>query len=55
MNVTDKTAWLWVRTEEHAPAKWRVNGVVSNLDAYARAYKCKAVRPMVNQESCRIW
>ncbi len=55
MNVTDKTARVWARTDEHSPGKWRVNGVVSNMDGFAQAYHCKANSPMVNREPCRIW
>lgn len=55
MNVTDKTARVWARTDAHSPGKWRVNGVVSNMNGFARAYQCKAGSAMVNREACRIW
>ena len=46
-----------VRTNEHAPAKYRVNGAVSNLPAFARAFACKHGDAMVrtDAERAQIW
>jgi endothelin-converting enzyme/putative endopeptidase len=55
MNVTRKTAAVWARTDNHSPGRWRVNGVVSNMPAFARAYGCRAGDPMVRPEPCRVW
>jgi putative endopeptidase len=55
MNATEKIARVWARSDQHSPGKWRVNGVVSNMDAFAKAYHCKAGSPMVNEVPCRIW
>ncbi len=55
MNVTEKTARVLARSDEHSPGKWRVNGVVSNMPGFAKAYQCKAGDPMVKAEPCRIW
>jgi endothelin-converting enzyme/putative endopeptidase len=55
MNVTDKTARVWAATDAHSPGRWRVNGVVSNMPQFSRAYHCKAGDAMVNKEPCRIW
>jgi putative endopeptidase len=55
MNVTEKTAAILARTDGHAPGKWRVNGVVSNMPGFAAAYHCKASDAMVNREPCRVW
>jgi endothelin-converting enzyme/putative endopeptidase len=55
MNVTPKTAAVWARTDGHSPGRWRVNGVVSNMPAFAQAYGCGAGDPMVNPQPCRIW
>jgi putative endopeptidase len=40
-----------------APARWRVNGPVSNLPAFAHAYACKAGQPMVRaaKDQSAIW
>ena len=55
MNVTEKTARVLARTDEHSPGKWRVNGVVSNMPGFAKAYQCKSGDPMTNPDPCRIW
>jgi len=55
LNVTERTARVLARSDEHSPGKWRVNGVVSNMPGFAKAYQCKAGDPMVNAGPCRIW
>jgi len=39
----------------HSPNRYRVNGVVSNLPEFARAFGCKAGAPMVRERVCRVW
>jgi predicted metalloendopeptidase len=55
MNITDERARELARNDAHSPGKFRVNGVVSNMPAFARAYQCKKGDKMVNAEPCRIW
>ena len=55
MNATEKIAKEWAGRENHSPGRWRVNGVVSNMSAFAEAYHCKAGDAMVNKEPCQIW
>jgi len=55
MNVTEKTARVLARSDPHSPGKWRVNGVVSNMPGFAKAYQCKQDDAMVNADPCRIW
>ena len=38
---------LQVQSNEHAPAKFRTNGPLSDVPAFARAFGCKAGDPMV--------
>jgi putative endopeptidase len=45
---------LQVQSNEHAPAKYRVNGPVSNMAAFARAFACKAGDPMVRDAARRV-
>jgi putative endopeptidase len=45
---------LQVQSNEHAPAKYRVNGPVSNLQTFAAAFSCKAEQPMVRAPNARV-
>jgi len=42
-------------TDEHSPAKFRVNGPLSNLSEFAKAFSCKAGAPMVRANACQVW
>ncbi len=44
-------------TDFHSPSQWRVNGPLSNMPEFARAFGCKAGDPMVRPDSVRpaIW
>ena len=46
-----------VQTDPHSPPLWRVNGPLSNLPEFARAFGCKAGDAMVRPDSLRtqIW
>ena len=46
-----------VATNPHAPAKWRVDGPLSNMPEFRKAWGCKAGDPMVRPDSLRaqIW
>jgi endothelin-converting enzyme/putative endopeptidase len=39
----------------HSPQEYRINGVVSNMPEFAKAFSCKAGQPMVRANSCRVW
>jgi putative endopeptidase len=54
---TDAAAKAQVNTNVHAPAKWRVNGPLSNMPEFKAAWGCKDGDPMVRPESLRahIW
>ncbi len=55
MNITDQRARELARDDPHAPGRFRVNGVVSNMSSFGDAYKCKKGDKMMNPEPCRIW
>jgi putative endopeptidase len=42
-------------TDEHSPNEYRINGVVSNMPQFRRAFACKAGQPMVRENACRVW
>jgi endothelin-converting enzyme/putative endopeptidase len=42
-------------TNPHSPEEYRINGVVSNMPEFAKAFSCKAGQPMVRENACRVW
>lgn len=44
-----------VLTDPHSPAKFRVNGSVSSLPAFAEAFDCQAGTPMNPENMCTVW
>ncbi len=42
-------------TDPHSPPRYRINGVVSNLPQFRRAFNCGETAPMVNQKECKVW
>ncbi len=56
-NVRPEYARLMVQTNPHPLPKFRVNGPVSNMPAFAQAFQCKAGDAMVREEKdrCQIW
>jgi putative endopeptidase len=53
----DEAAKAQVNTNPHSPAKWRVNGPLSNMPEFKAAWGCKDGDPMVRPEAlrARIW
>ena len=54
-NETPQQARLLALSNEHADARYRVNGVVSNMPEFAKAFGCKPNSPMVRKPACRVW
>jgi putative endopeptidase len=42
-------------TDPHSPGYARINGVVSNMPEFQKAFSCKAGQPMVHTPACRVW
>jgi len=42
-------------TNPHSPLEDRINGVVSNMPEFQKAFSCKAGQPMVRAQACRVW
>jgi endothelin-converting enzyme/putative endopeptidase len=54
-NVSDQAARLRALTDPHSLPKYRVNGVVSVMPEFRKAFGCKEGAPMVRADSCRVW
>jgi endothelin-converting enzyme/putative endopeptidase len=46
---------LHALTDQHSPNEYRINGVVSNMPEFAKAFACKTGQPMVRVNACRVW
>jgi putative endopeptidase len=42
-------------TDPHSPGKYRVNGLMVNMEEFQKAFSCKAGQPMVRDNRCRVW
>jgi putative endopeptidase len=47
-------ARLQVATDPHSPSEFRVNGPLSNMAEFAKAFGCKQGDAMVRPDSARI-
>jgi putative endopeptidase len=54
-NRTEAISRMLVTVDPHSPSKYRVNGSLSNMPEFRKAYHCAATAPMVNQNACRVW
>jgi putative endopeptidase len=42
-------------TDPHSPPFARINGIVSNMPQFQKAFSCKEGQPMVHTPTCKIW
>ena len=54
-NVTEEASRLRTQTDPHSPGEFRVNGVVSNMPEFQKAFACRVNQPMVRGPACRVW
>jgi len=55
-NQTEKVRRMYAQTDPHSPGQWRVNGTVSNMPEFQKAFACKVGQPMVRADkACRVW
>jgi endothelin-converting enzyme/putative endopeptidase len=52
---TDESKRLLVQVDPHSPPEFRVNGTVSNMPEFQKAFACKVGQPMVRYPACRVW
>jgi putative endopeptidase len=53
--IRPENARLRALTDPHSPPRWRVNGPLSNLPQFAKAFACKPGDEMVRGDACTIW
>ncbi len=46
---------LLINVDPHSPPEYRVNGPLSNLEDFAKAWKCEKTDKMVRKDLCSIW
>ncbi len=54
-NQRAEAARLQTNTDPHPLARFRANGPLSNMAAFAKAFGCKKGDGMVREQSCKIW
>ena len=54
-NRTPEAERLRAQTDPHSPGRYRVNGVVSNMPEFWKAFGCKPGSSMVRENACRVW
>lgn len=54
---TDANLRQSVSTDSHGPPAFRVNGPLSNMPEFGRAFSCRPTAPMVRNagKQCRVW
>jgi endothelin-converting enzyme/putative endopeptidase len=55
VNIRPEAERLQTTTDPHAPNRYRVNGPLSNMPEFQRAFSCKRDAPMVRPNACRVW
>ncbi|HYL78939.1 MAG TPA: M13 family metallopeptidase [Bryobacteraceae bacterium] len=54
-NARPEVSRMRAQIDPHSPGKDRVNGVVSNMPEFQKAFACKVGQPMVREPACRVW
>ncbi|MBV9607924.1 MAG: M13 family metallopeptidase, partial [Acidobacteria bacterium] len=54
-NLRPERLRVILATDPHSPPKFRVNGVVSNMPEFQKAFSCKTGQAMVAAAACRVW
>jgi len=54
-NSTPQYLRMLAQSNPHSTPQARVNGVVSNMPEFQKAFSCKSGQPMVRENACRVW
>jgi putative endopeptidase len=54
-NLRPEYARLMANSNPHPVSRFRVNGPLSNMELFAKAFGCKKGDPMVRENACKIW
>ena len=54
-NLTPQLLRVIAQSNPHSPPQFRVNGVVSNMPEFQKAFGCKKGQPMVRDNACHVW
>jgi putative endopeptidase len=54
-NMTPEVLRFLASSNPHSPPRARINGVVSNMPEFQKAFSCQKGQPMVRQDACRVW
>ena len=54
-NARPEAERLKAATNPHSSNRYRVNGPLSNMPEFQKAFSCKANAPMVRPNACRVW
>jgi predicted metalloendopeptidase len=46
---------MLLQVDAHSPAKWRVNGAVSQVAEFAEVFSCDAGKPLNPPQRCEVW
>jgi endothelin-converting enzyme/putative endopeptidase len=53
--MTPEVLRFLAQANPHSPDQLRINGVVSNMPEFQKAFNCKKGQPMVRDNRCHVW
>jgi endothelin-converting enzyme/putative endopeptidase len=54
-NDRPENARLHAKTDPHSPGRYRVNGLVTNMPEFAKAFACPTTAALAKKNPCRVW